>query len=435
MQRKPHLHLHNAAVALAGVAQALVIEQASVVADGVPTRRPSPRVQLVPFGEFASRDGRPYGMQVDVVGADGRVTQKTVTVRCWTINNQQGFDLMTRLNNRHANGKASFGFDYEHQSLTAQTSGQPAPRSGSGAKFEWVWDDGLYITDVVWTAKAAEMILAEEYKYVSPVLFFNPDTGEVLDVFNAALVHTPALQELAGLQVSFADLAARLSLASASAAHQPLEDTPVNLLEQLIAKGVLPAGTTEANALAALASQHTKLSAACSALKLDPATADASAITAALGAATTGQAVAAALGAALSLPADAVADPAKATAVAVSLAAKAATAGGADASAQAIAALSAQVAQINADNTTRQLNELVDGAKHDGKLTPAMEAWARGLGVAGLSAYLQNAPVIAPTQSASQGSGAHNPAAAAAVLSADAKSIAAQLGLAESDLV
>lgn len=66
-------HLTNAAVALGGDAQALVIEQASVVADGVPARRPSRRVQLLPFGEFSARDGRPYGMRVQV--AEGTVSR------------------------------------------------------------------------------------------------------------------------------------------------------------------------------------------------------------------------------------------------------------------------------------------------------------------------------------------------------------------------
>lgn len=423
------LHAH-CAVALGGEAQALVIEQASVVAEGVPARRPSRRVQLVPFGEFSARDGRPFGMAVQVVGANGQQVSKTVTARSWKVDNEAGFALMVLLNNRHADGKATFGFDYEHQSLKAAINGKPAPRSGSGSQFEWVWGKGLYLTDVTWTPKAAQAILDGEYAYVSPVLFFDPDTGVVFDIFNAALVHTPAVQELAGLQVSSADLAARLSLASAGLAHQhPLEDTPVTLLEQLIAKGVLPAGTTEANALTALIAQHSKLSAACSAINLDPATVDASAITAALSAATTGQAVAVALGAALQLSAEAMADPAKATAVAVDLSAKAMASGAPDAAQKAIVALSSQVATLQAAQATRDVDGLIERGQADGKLVPALVPWAKGLGVAGLSAFLKDAPVIAPTQSSAQGNDAHNPAAVSAALGADAAAIAAQLGV------
>lgn len=433
------------AVALGGDVQALVIEQASVAgadAQGVPSRRPSPRVQLVPCGSFAARDGRPFGMPVTVAGPDGKPVARTVTARAWQLSNQQGWQLANRLNERHnpayvTNGdakpktKASFGFDYEHQSLQAATNGKPAPRSGSGSQFEWVPGDGLYITDVTWTPKATQAILDGEYAYVSPVLFFDPDTGVVLDIFNAALVHTPALTELAGLQVTAAELSARL--------HEPatqhfLETPSMTLLEQLIAKLGLPAGTTEAAALAAVATLGDKLNAVGTALGLDAAKADAPALTAALSAATNGQAVAVALGAALQLPADALANPASATTAGVALAAKAAASGGADAATQAIAGLSAQVAALSAANAQRELDEVIAGAKSAGKLVPAMEPWARTQTAAALSAFLANAPVIAPTGVSTQGQHAANPAAGTAALGADATAIASQLGLAAADL-
>jgi phage I-like protein len=430
------------AVALGADVRPIVIETASASGSDVPARRPSSRVQLTPAGSFAARDGRPYGMLVTVKGADGQPVQRTVTATAWQLSNSQGYALADRLNARHnpdfyrtdattAKAKASFGFDYEHQSLNAPTNGQPAPRAGSGSRFEWVYDDGLYITDVTWTPKAAQAILDGEYLYVSPVLFFDPDTGVVVDIFNAALVNTPALQELAGLQVTAAELSARLY---EPATQHFLETPPMTLLEQLIAKLGLPAGTTEAAALSAVATQHDKLNAVGTALGVDAAKADAPTITAALSAATNGQAVAVALGAALQLPADALATPATATSAAVALAAKAATAGGADAATQAIAGLSAQVAQLSAANAQRELDEVIATAKGAGKLVPAMEPWARTQSAAALSAFLANAPVIAPTQASAQGLHAANPAAGAAALGADATSIASQLGLASTDL-
>jgi phage I-like protein len=66
---------------------------------------------------------------------------------------------------------------------------------------------------------------------------------------------------------------------------------------------------------------------------------------------------------------------------------------------------------------------------------PAMEPWARTQSAAALSAFLANAPVIAPTQASAQGQHAHNPAAGAAALGAEATTIASQLGLAAADLV
>lgn len=430
------------AVALGADVQALVIEQASVVASGVPARRPSRRVQLVPHGTFAARDGRPFGMPVTVAGPDGKPTARTVTARAWQLSNEQGWQLASRLNERHnpayyrgdakAKTKASFGFDYEHQSLAAATNGKPAPRSGSGTQFDWVHDDGLYITDVTWTPAATQSILDGEYAYVSPVLFFDPDTGVVLDIFNAALVHTPALQELAGLQVTAAELSARLY---EPATQHFLETHSMTLLEQLIAKLGLPTGTTEAAALSAVATLGDKLNAVGTALGVDAAKADTPTIVAALSAATNGQAVAAALGAALQLPADALATPASATTAGVALAAKAVSAGGADAAAQAIAGLSAQVAALSATNAQRELDEVIATAKGAGKLVPAMEPWARTQTAAALSAFLANAPVIAPTQAAAQGQRAINPAEGAAALSADTDTIAAQLGLQAADLV
>lgn len=387
-------------------------------------------------------------MLVTVKGPTGEPVQRTVTATAWQLSNSQGYALADRLNARHnpdfyraapsdqsptkATAKASFGFDYEHQSLHSPTNGQPAPRAGSGSRFEWVYDDGLYITDVSWTPRAAQAILDEEYQYISPVLFFDPDTGVVVDIFNAAVVHTPALQELAGLQVTAADLSARLN--PESVMQHFLENPNMTLLEQLIAKLGLPAGTTEAAALSAVATQHDKLNAMGTVLGVDAAKADTPALTAALSAATNGQAVAVALGAALQLPADALATPAQATNAAVALAAKAAAAGGADAATQAIAALSAQVAQLSAANTQRELDEVIARAKGEGKLVPAMEVWARAQSVASLSAFLATQPVIAPTHATAQGQHAANPAAGAAALGADATSIASQLGLAATDL-
>jgi phage I-like protein len=424
MSKQTLQRLQNLAVALSATEQTLVIETLSAPqANGVPTRRPSKRVQLVPFGTFAARDGRPAGMTVKVRNAQGQLVDKPVEATAWKLDNSQGWDLARRLNARHnpeyetdgmlagppatataktKTPKASFGFDYEHQSLRAEQNGQPAPRAGSGSRFEWVYDEGLYLTDVEWTPNATKAILDGEYLYVSPVLFFDPDTGVVLDLFNAALVHTPALQELAGLQVSFADLSARLG-----SAQSTMEDANVSLLEQLIARLGLPAGTTEAAALAALDGTRT------------------------------GQQVAAAMGAALQLPADVLSDAGKAAAAAAELHAKATApapaASGTEAN-QAIAALSSEVAALKLAQQTRDVDALIDSARAAGKLVPSMEPWARTMGVAQLSAYLQAAPVIAPPQSGAQGLAGVQPPASGAALGADAASIAAQLGLAATDL-
>jgi hypothetical protein len=91
---------HGSAVALGANVQALDIEHTSVVVDGVPTRRPSPRVQLVPVGKFAARDGRPSGMKVTVVDANGLSVERTVTAKNWALDNKGGLELMLKLARR-----------------------------------------------------------------------------------------------------------------------------------------------------------------------------------------------------------------------------------------------------------------------------------------------------------------------------------------------
>lgn len=418
-------------------------------------RRASRRVQLVPHGSFAARDGRPAGMRVKVTGPDGVATLKTVTATHWQLGNDAGMRLANTLNERHNPNwqgpygnvppkpitKASFGFDYEHQTLKAETNGQPAPRSGSGATFEWKWDEGLFITDVAWTPKADRAIVDREFVYISPVIFFDPDTGEVFDIFNAALVNTPALLELPGLSLDDGcELAARVSHAQH---HFFNQENSMNLLQQLLARLGLQPTATESDALAALSAQlgaaataKATVTAVAAALGADPATATADTLTAGIALARQGQAVAAALGASLSLEATVLADPAKAGVAAAALAARAAGNTGADAGTlQAMAALQAQVAELQGHVTTQTRNDLVAQGLAAGKLVPAQEAWARGLAPAALSAYLAHAPVIAPPASASQGQHALNAPASAAALGADVDAIAKGFGMTAAELL
>ena len=151
---------------------------------------------------------------------------------------------------------------------------------------------------------------------------------------------------------------------------------------------------SEAVALSAVVTQADKLKAVGSALNIDPATADVPAITAALSAATTGQAVAVALGAALQLPAEAMADPAKATAVAVDLSAKVMASGTPDAAVRAVAELSSQVAALTKAQVNRDLDALVDRGLAEGKLVPATVPLLKGLGVAGLSVAYHAKPKV-----------------------------------------
>lgn len=186
-------------------------------------------VQLVPAGEFSSRDGRP------------------TEVPKWKISDAQGRALAARLNARHI--KTLFQFDYEHQAILAEKNGQPAPASGWAQKFEWRDGDGLYALNVQWTERALQMMKAGEYRYISPVLIYSKKTGEVLDVFNASLVGNPAVLEL--------DPAASEAALSAFLTQQESSDMNPILLALLKALGLTETATQE-QATAALSALQTR---------------------------------------------------------------------------------------------------------------------------------------------------------------------------------
>lgn len=119
-------------------------------------------VHLLPLGEVAARDGRRWLLDdpdaVIAAFSDG------------------GIDLPV---------------DYQHQNDTPPPQGGPVPAAG------WIKElafrtDGIW-GRVEWTARAAEMIAAKEYRFVSPVILFDPKSTAILRLKGAALVHNPAL--------------------------------------------------------------------------------------------------------------------------------------------------------------------------------------------------------------------------------------------------
>lgn len=68
------------------------------------------------------------------------------------------------------------------------------------------------------------------------------------------------------------------------------------------------------------------------------------------------------------------------------------------------AALSARVAEMEAEASAAKLEELIKLGKSDGKLVPAQEAWARSQSPAALEAFLSSAPRVVPQSPGKQGS-------------------------------
>ncbi len=85
--------------------------------------------------------------------------------------------------------------DWEHQSLNCAENGAPAPAVGWIGKLE-VRENGVWATEVEWTAEGRRMLEAKEYRYISPVLVFDdhdPHTNEYIGcaLHSVAITNTP----------------------------------------------------------------------------------------------------------------------------------------------------------------------------------------------------------------------------------------------------
>lgn len=128
--------------------------------------------RILPAGKFRAFDGRP-------------------AIGHWFLSQEQAALMM----NEAAKRQQDYLIDYEHQSLKP---GEVARAAGWFKRLVWK-DDGLYASDVRWTAAAAAMISANEYRFISPVFNFNKDTGEVLSLLSVGLTNNPALRGLTDL--------------------------------------------------------------------------------------------------------------------------------------------------------------------------------------------------------------------------------------------
>ena len=321
---------------------------------------PSPDVQLLPAGEFAAQDGRPG---------------KGLT---WKLDDQAGQALAAALTAQSA--KTAFAIDYDHQTLRADTNGQPAPAAGWATTFEWRAGKGLYATDVAWTEAALAHIKAGEYRYVSPVIAYDKKSGAVVGVQMAAIVNRPALVGMDPLgQALAARLAAQFGAADDHPDPTPTERTMPQVIPAAVAAALAcKADAGEADVLAAITALKDKAKAPAAAALSAP-------VVAALGLAA-GADEAAALAAITRLKAD----PGQ--------------------GATAIAALQAEVVTLKAEALKAKVEQVVDAALSAGKLVPAQRAWAVSMGqreLQLLTDYLASAPVLASLKSQTNG---HAPA-------------------------
>lgn len=332
--------------------------------------------QLLPFGEFTARDGRP---------GPGKT---------WKLDDTRGRHVADALNAVAA--RTPIVIDYEHQTLHAPTNGKPAPAAGWIKRTEWRDGKGLYIVEGEWTAAARAAIDAQEYRYLSPVISYDTE-GHVTGVHLAAITNFPAIVGMDAV------VAALNATPGATQGTTLPEDPAVNpLLQKLLAAIGLPAATDEAAALTAV----TALQAEVQQLRTKPALS--AALATELGLATTAD-EAAALTAVKGLKS---ADVSTLTIV---------------------TQLQGQIAELRTQLNESGLVGLVDAAIAAGKFAPAHRDWLLTQGrkdLAALKGAIDKAPVIPGLQGQS-GDRKDEAAGDTAALTADAARMKAAFGLSD----
>lgn len=119
------------------------------------------------------------------------------TLNTWTLSPDNAVGLLARWHGR----ETPLVIDYEHQSLNACRNGRPAPAAGWIEALRYEPGQGLFAS-VRWTEGAAAFIARDEYRFISPVFSFDSRTGDVLELKGAALTNTPALDGLGAVAAS-----------------------------------------------------------------------------------------------------------------------------------------------------------------------------------------------------------------------------------------
>jgi phage I-like protein len=273
-------------------------------------------IKLLPAGMFKAKDGRPHGLPG------------------WMMSDSSAQMILSAAQSQ----QDKFLIDYDHQTKYVSENGQKAPAAGWFGNLEWRPGIGLFATDVSWTSAATKAIEQKEYRYISPVISYNKDTGEVTGLQMAGLVNYPALD---GLN----DLAAAHFLFQLS---QTTSEKPMNK-DHLAALG-LQEGADDAAILSAITALKEK-------------TTETAALSAQIEA----------------LKAQAP-DPAKFVPIEV------------------VNSIQTELAALSATVKADEISKLIEPALADGRLLPSLKTWAESLGksdIAALSNFLAAAQPIA----------------------------------------
>lgn len=140
--------------------------------------------------------------------------------------------------------------DYEHQMLLSKENGKPAPAAGWFNQLEWR-NDGLYATNVSWTAAATEFLEKKEYRYTSAVFLYDVVTGEIHKFINFCLTNDPAVDGMESLAALSMDQLSTLGDLTMSTSELAALTSQVTTLQTQLAaeKDKVTALTTEKAAL------------------------------------------------------------------------------------------------------------------------------------------------------------------------------------------
>ncbi|MCJ8219308.1 phage protease [Aeromonas veronii] len=347
--------------------------------------------QLLPVGPFKARDGRPFDVASGHWQLDGQIAAALIA-RAKAL----GQDIL---------------IDYDHQTLKTDQNGQPAPAAGwyNADEIEWREGQGLFIKPR-WTERAAALVAAKEYRFLSAVFPYDAQ-GRPLELRMTAITNDPgvvgmqALAALSALPASSLMSTQPGQLATSSHVAQQEKSMNEHLIALLGKLGIQPGADgqfTAEQGTAALAALDTLQAIAKKAPELEAAlTAERTSLAALKATVSTGQ------GGQIDL--------AKYVPV------------------ETYNALVTEVATLSAKVETTDAATLIKEARTQGKVVAAEEeyltAYAAQKGVAALKALLEPRPAIAAL-AASQTTQVTLPEKKGdAVLSADDKYAADQLGI------
>lgn len=211
---------------------------------------------------WAAKDTQPVGV---VGGTDAPLPEwiKVIPFGTWLGHPMGAFSIGTEDAQEIVANFVSLGrdlvIDYEHQTLYADYSGTAAPAAGWMDRLE-VREDGIWAHVRMWTDRAAAFLRAKEYRYLSPVLFFDttdPRSGRRVGtaLHSVALTNSPFLSELPPI----------VNRGGASASSGG------SMLSWLLLALGLPATTSETDAKASVEDLANGKRAACRALGLPEA--------------------------------------------------------------------------------------------------------------------------------------------------------------------